>query len=292
MKALVVSHCATSAYVHGLKVLFPDWEVRGAVITIAEQWASEIQPNPGFVQYAQDCDLYIGATSPNGTRHGRLLPEQSQRVLIPVFWFRGFQPDCVHLNGFDSVLGKGGTLYSKIIVASFQAGLSPALTGKLFNLKTYEMFNFLACYDTERQALLNRFQQYGIDLSGSIDRWIARGNFLYSYNHPRIDVLMEILRRALVAADLLPVSELERDDDMGVVDELREGGIWPIYPEIARLHGLPEESLTWRKGRGDNYQTLDLAQFVEASFKALAGKQLPKVPEMSSWVNWIKLLTS
>jgi hypothetical protein len=288
MKALVVSNCATSAYVHGLKVLFPDWDVRGVILNLAEQWATSNPPNVEFVEYAKNCDLYIGLP-PEGTRYGQLLPERKKRVMIPAFRFRGLQPDCFHLNGFDSVLGKGGNLYSRIVVASFQAGLTHILTCKLFNGKTYEVLDFLNCYNHEKQELINRFGQHSIDLSGSLERWIAHGTFVYSYNHPRIDALMEILRRALIAADLLPISELERGDCMGLVDELSESIVWPTYPEIARLHGL-EGSLTWRKGRSDHYRTLQLEQFVAASFAALAAKPLPEVPSLSAWVERVESL--
>ena len=97
------------------------------------------------------------------------------------------------------------------------------LTSKLFNAETYEAFGFFAFFDAEKRDLINRFQQHDIDLSGSFQRWIAKGNFLYSYNHPRIDVLIEVLRRALVAADILPSTELERPDaDLRIVDNLRE----------------------------------------------------------------------
>jgi hypothetical protein len=184
MKALVVSNCATSAYVGGLKNLFPDWEVRGVLQSLAEEWATQTCPNLSFVEYARNCDLHIGLPSA-GTRYSQLLPERTQFVPIPHFSFRGLQPDCFHLTGFSSVL-RAGNLYSRIVVASFKAGLTPALTGRLFNAKTYEAFDLINCYEVEKQNLIAHFGQYRIDLSDSLERWIARGNFLHSYNHPRV----------------------------------------------------------------------------------------------------------
>jgi Polysaccharide biosynthesis enzyme WcbI len=286
-KALVVSNCATSAYVGGLKVLFPAWEVRGATSNLASQWVSSNAPNPSFVEYVQDCDIYVGLP-PDGSRYGQLLPKQNLRVLIPPFRFRGLQPDVFHLEGFSSALGKGSTLHSRIITASFRAGLTPSRTRSLFNLNTYVAFDFPSLYESEKQKLIGRFGRHRIDLSGSLERWISRGNFLYSYNHPRVDVLMEILRRALVAAELLPVSERERDDDMGVADDLGESIVWPIYPEIARLHDL-EGSLIWRRGRAGNYETLDLNQFVQASYKRISAKHL-ETPELPEWIDILKSL--
>jgi hypothetical protein len=55
-------------------------------------------------------------------------------VLIPHFDFRGLQPDAFHLFGFESVL-KGGSLFSKIVVTSFAAGLTP-VRGSWANLNS------------------------------------------------------------------------------------------------------------------------------------------------------------
>jgi hypothetical protein len=68
--------------------------------------------------------------------------------------------------------------------------------------------------------------------------------FLYSYNRPRVDVLIEILRRTLVASGLIPMSELECGAEMGIAGELGESIVWPINPAIAKRHRL-DGSLTW-----------------------------------------------
>ena len=288
MKALVVSNCATSAYVLGLKALFPEWEVRGAMSNLADQWVSLHPPKTEFIEYLQNCDLYVGIPT-EGTRYGRYLSDHSRKVLIPHFDFRGLQPDAFHLFGFESVL-KGGSLFSKIVVTSFAAGLTPVLTSKLFNAETYEAFGFFAFFDAEKRDLIERFQQHDIDLSGSFERWIAKGNFLYSYNHPRIDVLIEVLRRALVAADILPSAELERADDLRIVDNLREAVHWPVYPEIGNRHGL-EGSLIWRRGRTNQYETLDLDEFITATFETLGARKLPVIPDLPDWLDRLRALT-
>jgi hypothetical protein len=288
MRVLVASDCATSAYVGGLMALFPDWEVRGVLTSLAEQWATPNSLHPEFIQYTKHCDLYLGFPA-QGTRYGELLPEQARRITIPPFAFLGLQPDCFNLDGFQSVLGRGGNLYSWIAVASFQAGLTTAQTAALFNAKTYDALGMFASYDREKQELFARFQRSGIDLSGSLERWLGRGNFLYSYNHPRIDVFMEILRRALVASDLLPASDLDRADDMGVADALEQSIRWPIYPEIAERHGL-EGSLIWRQGRMADYRTFTLDEFIEASFEQLGFGQLPEIPGLAARVEQIRSL--
>jgi Polysaccharide biosynthesis enzyme WcbI len=285
VKAIVVSNCATSAYVGGLKAIFPDWEVRGAMSDLAEKWLTE-PLNAGFVKYLEECDFLVGVPA-EGARYGQLLPEKARRVTVPQFWFYGLQPDCFHLSGFTSVLG-AGNLYSRIVVAAFQAGLTTKATSGLFNPMIYEAFGLLSRHEGEEQALVQRFAEYGIDLAGAVKRWSTRGVFLYSYNHPRIDIFTEILRRALVAAGLLPASELERIDvDLGVPDELAESIIWPVYPEIAEPLGL-DGSLRWRRGRNQGYQTLDLQQFIEGSFERFSAQPLPQTSELIAWASRLK----
>lgn len=288
MRALVVSNCATATYAEGLKVLFPDWEVRGAMIDLAEKWLTADPPHQAFAGYLKVCDLYVGLPLGPAWHIGQLLPEETRRVIIPGFAFLGLQPDCLHLNGFESVLG-GGNLYSRIVVASYVAGLTPERTAGLFNPETYEAFDFFSYYEQEESKLVDNFRSFGIDLSGCIGRWISRGNFLFSYNHPRVDVLTGILRRALVAARLLPESEWDRDDDMGVADHLLHSIWWPVYPEIAARHGL-DGSLIWRKGRAAGYERLHLDQFITASFSALAAKPLPEIRHLPNDLERIKAL--
>jgi hypothetical protein len=287
MKALVISNCATSAYILGLKALFPEWEVRGAMSNVADQWVLQDPPKTEFIEYLQNCDLYVGS-SPEGSRYGRHLSDHSRKLLIPHFDFRGLQPDSFHLPGFESVLGRGGSLFSQIVVTSFVSGLTPVFTSKLFNSDTYEAFGFFALFDVEKRQVVDQFQQYGIDLSGSFEPWIAKGNFLYSRNHPRVDVLIELLCRALAAADILPGAELERRD-LPIIDGLKESGHWPVYPEIGNRHGL-EGSLIWRRGRTNDYQPLDLDQFITASFEALGTKRLPRLPDLPEWMDRLKAL--
>jgi hypothetical protein len=285
MKALVVSDCATSAYVGGLKALFPDWDVRGVMRNLADQWVSANPPNAGFIEFLEDCDLHIGLPAQQG-RYGKKLPTRARHIVIPSFWFRGLQPDCFHLSGIVSPLGKASDLHSRIVTAAFRAGLSCKQACDLFQPRTYEAFGYLTHYDLEKKRLVERFGRHGIDLSASIERWLGRGSFLYSYNHPRVDVLMEVLRRALIVADLLPAAERADVGDIGVADDLARLIVWPVYPEIAQRHGFAG-SLLWRRGQSDHFQTLELPEFVAASFEKLAGKTLPELPELPSWIDRI-----
>lgn len=289
MRAVIVSDCATYAYFYGLSALRPKWEIRGATIDIAEKWSTENPPKAGFVQLLQNCEIYIGLPY-ESLPFAKWISPQARKVLIPNFYFRGLQPDCFHLDGFDSVLG-AGNLYSRIVAAAFQIGLSAEQTAKLFNPETYEALDYFGCFAGERENLISRFRNYNIDLSDGIERWLARGSFLHSYNHPRVDVLMEVFKRALSTSDILPVAEVEGADLSKIPDALGTMMLWPIYPEIASRHGLPG-SLTWRRGQSSNFETLDLDRFIAASFQKLAERPLPDIADLPVWIDRIKPLVA
>jgi hypothetical protein len=90
------------------------------------------------------------------------------------------------------------------------------------------------------------------------------------------------LRLALVAKELLPISERDSASASDMVDDLSESIVWPVYPEIAARHGL-QGTLQWRMGRVHNYKTIELTEFVNAMFKALAAKPRPQIAEALTW---------
>ena len=63
-----------------------------------------------------------------------------------------------------------------------------------------------------------------------------------------------------------------------------------MYPEIGNRHGL-EGSLIWRRGRTNQYETLDLDQFIAASFETLGAKKWPALPDLPDWLDRLRALT-
>src|ERR1700731_3947258 len=124
MKALVVTNCATAAYTSGLRALFPDWEVKGANLEVAQKWLGE-EPNAAFRAFLAASNLLL-----LGTENESAFVEfvSGKDVLsVPYFYFRGYHPDSFHLGIADkavpSVL-QTGNLHSRLAVASFVLGLS------------------------------------------------------------------------------------------------------------------------------------------------------------------------
>lgn len=268
MKVLVVSNCAMPAYVQGLRALFPEWDIKGVLITMALEWLQN-KSNDLFLDWLKDVDYYIGLDDDNLFSQ---LPtnERMTRIYIPSFLFSGYHPDSFHLHaGVKSVL-KAGNLHSRIAVTAFVMGLPLNKAVKLFNGDIYQKLGYFDSFERERVSLIDRFKYHGISIAADFDSWYSRGNFLYTYNHPKHYVLFDILRRALQGR-LMTDSEVEAAASKSdvVSDFLSESIIWPIYPEIGKPHGINDQCL-WRTGRNKGFEYLTLDEFVQRTYDSLS----------------------
>ena len=82
---------------------------------------------------------------------------------------------------------------------------------------------------------------------------------MYSINHPRIACVRDVARCVLARAGIQAVY-----DDALPQDNLANGPIFPVYPEIGARLGV-QGSLLFKLGGA--YRFLRLADYVEASFR-------------------------
>jgi|SRR5579871_347797 len=270
MKALVVSNCATAAYASGLQAVFPQWEVKGANLDVAEKWLSK-EPNEAFRTFLRECDLLLLGSENEATFAEHMRGKEV--LLVPYFYFRGLHPDSFHLGigerAVPSVL-KTGNLHSRLVAAAFLLGLTHEKTAAAFNGSTYERIGYFPVFEEEKSDLLKRFGRFGIDLAPAFERWCASRDFLYTYNHPKAFVFNDILIEALGGRF---VGQSEREEARaalaGVPDYLEPSIRWPIYPEIAARHAM-ETDFLWRTGVAAGPVSLSPGEFVARSFEALA----------------------
>lgn len=270
MKALVVTNCATAAFTTGLRVLFPQWEVKGANLDVALRWLKD-EPNEAFRGFLSEADLLLlGKENESAfTEYAR-----GKEVLsIPYFYFRGFHPDSFHLGVGDgivpSVLGTGN-LHARIAVSAYVLGLSVSQTVAGFRADTYDRLGYFSLFEPEKRQLLDRFASSGIDLAPAFERWRAKGLFLYTYNHPVPLVFNDILLEVALGRLLDPSRRAWAEDALAAVPDYLAPSIrWPVYPEIAAHHGI-EANFHWRTGESAGPISMTLADFVARTFETLA----------------------
>ena len=212
-----------------------------------------------------------------------LLPAEYQAEdkvwTIPTISFNAYHPDiCYLLQDGKAFKGPLGDYHSAIAFAGFREGLSVDATARLFNEATYERLGYFQRWDAAREHLLDIFSRAGLDLRTQFVNWSRNDAFMYSNNHVQVrclhDLAKEILRRAgkkPTYADVLPH------------DNLLNGPVYPIYPEIAQRLGVPGSYLF---KPGGHYRFIRLGDFIAQSFDLYArNSNVSVLPEHSHRVD-------
>lgn len=179
---------------------------------------------------------------------------------IPHIVFDGYHPDLCYLTG-SGPLSEGplGHYHSGLAYAAFRCGLDEAATQALFRADVYERLGYMDRWDRARDAMLDEYFRRGYDLRQSFAAWSARGPFMHTFNHPAITCLRDLAKAILLRAGL-PIHET----NVLPHDNLANGPIFPVYPEIGQQVGVRGDYLF---KAGGEYVFLDLGQFIAASFQ-------------------------
>jgi hypothetical protein len=162
--------------------------------------------------------------------------------LFPVIAFPAFHPDMTYLRGklrgddeAHTVTNAMIMYHSRIVLTGYLGGLNADEIIDLFRPENYSKLGYFDCWDAARQELLKEGIDAGLPLGRLFERWTARGCFMHSMNHPRLQVMEDIARQLMVNAGL-PISA---DNVAGYLDDpLRGMSIWPVYPGIAERLNL------------------------------------------------------
>jgi hypothetical protein len=246
MRIAVLGCCQAHGYAHALAHLLPEAEVDAfeAVISRNQQkLEAAAEALRGFdVILTQEFGAEFG---PLGTDALPALGPPVHR--LPLVAFSGYHPDMVYLTLDGAVQGSPlGAYHSAIIAAAFSLGVAEEDVPQLFNRLVYGRLGYLEGFGAARTLLLEMLGRYGLDLSAEFEAWHARGPFMHSINHPRGIVLADIARAAAIRAGLLGAAAPRV---LPPFDHLAADTIWPVYPEIAEVLGVPGGMLFKRFSR-------------------------------------------
>lgn len=285
----VIGNCQSYGLAYAMKLLDPTAQV-DHFSSITKSFANIDQ----FTSVLSTYDKVFYQDFPQGVVRGgdsedltgRLA--NATRVLTPNF--AAFQPDLVYLidkarNG-KILYGALSAYHSALAVFAFRIGLSVEAANALFNRDVYEAVGYLDVWAPAAAEFLESASSYGLDLSTELMSWARRGVFMYSINHPKPYVLADIARKLFAKAGLAVRNESIEDF---FIDDLARSEIFPAYPEIAAVYGLPGSYL-FKRG---NYHVshgvgefLTLPQFLSASY-AVYKKASPEQiahPRIDAWL--------
>ncbi|WP_156678796.1 WcbI family polysaccharide biosynthesis putative acetyltransferase [Sphingomonas profundi] len=183
---------------------------------------------------------------------------------LPSIDFGAYHPDFGYFWIDGTFVNSPMTAYHSVIaVAAYNEGLSLADTRRLYNGRMYEACGYHRDWAPQRDALLRRYKDHGVDLAASFQHWGRGRAFMYSVNHPRIEELYQVAR-AFVLALGLPITET----DIVPADNLIAGPCLPVYDEVGEMLGVRGSYLFKAVGR---YAYVGLDTFLDESFAIFAG---------------------
>lgn len=189
-------------------------------------------------------------------------------TVLPAFTFAGFHPDMIYIESTNGMVeGFTAAYHSRLAVAGFLEGLTPAQTTALYNALVMGRAGYFDVYAQERALLGQLLASFGIDLEPMLGRWAARGCFMHSINHPRhwcyADVALGLCQHAgLAAADAVV------DADQ-ISDALGQHASHPVLPPLARRLGVPAEA-AFKPAWPHADRAVPLERFVELEFECFA----------------------
>lgn len=277
-KAVVSSNCQAGGLGRAFGLLMPDWDV----VTVAYPQLLDPATRPAMIDLYRSADLVLTLDWPDhfGEFSAARVRELNQRVIfVPAFEFAGFHPDCTYILTADGkALQTPLTDYNSIIAAAgYLAGVSPARLPALYNAYTFAKLGYFDLPAASKLATLEQFSRHGLDIAPLFDAWERRGSFMHSVNHPKIWVLVDIARLVCEQHDLgriedVPYAEL-------LFDELANGPVYPVFPEIARRLEVPGGSRyfkTMPTPSAPRERLLHLRDFVAASCATYADSDRTK----------------
>ncbi|MEN5363258.1 GSCFA domain-containing protein [Brevundimonas intermedia] len=258
MKITVVGNCQGDSLAICLKAMNPDLDVEFILITDIRNGTrppADIfsQSDKVFAQPHVKDDL---GNDPEG-----------KVSYFPAVAFPAFHPDMTYVTGVRKD-GEKETVHSPMVI--YHSAI--ALFGYVhevsiddlcgwYNRYVFNKFGYFDVWDSARADLLAEGELAGLPLGFLFEQWRARGNFMYSFNHPRLAVMADIAR-ALLVRERLPIINQNVADYLD--DPLRSMSIWPVYPHIAERLGLQGDLNFKSHEPGVTYS---IRQFLESSYQ-------------------------
>lgn len=173
-----------------------------------------------------------------------MVPEElrDRVVLFPSISFSGLHPDVAFARGrlrnehvTKAIVTEMSMYHSAIAIYGYTSGMSACETLSFFNPNTYNKLGYFDAWSLSRQDLLSEGDRAGVPLGGLFERWARRGAFMYSFNHPDISTMADVVKSVLKKIDIPAVN---LNVAQYLADPLRVMPIWPIYPEIGARYSV------------------------------------------------------
>ena len=192
-------------------------------------------------------------------------------VLISNIHYDGLHPDLTYIGGMlERLVGPLRDYHSRICLFAYLRGFDPGVTRTLFRGGVYERLGYFGQHDKSIAELSWRDTGVDVSVKDILLDAIPRELCFFSVNHPTAALFSRYSAAILRHLELRGLA-MRADAVFGPMffaNPLAENAIFPIYPEIARHHGIAEPGSYWFKPEGQAAGLLDLPEFIAAEFAA------------------------
>lgn len=276
-KVIVVSNCTTNGISRSLKLLCPELTVD------AYDLHKAVENLDAFLKVAKTSDAILGIPQAIQNLKPMKLPNVELKM-FPSFYFAGYHPDLcyVQTKKGQMIHTEFGAYHSTFCFTAFCNGLSVDDAIALYTPVNYEKSGYFSEWDQQRDNMISAFKACDIDIGGRYLSWVRSGCFMYSVNHPMVHCLFDLSREL---AKGLGVAT--NDYALPPSDNLRNGAVFPCYPEIAEAHGAQGNYL-FKLVNQD--RVLSLREFVQLSYDTYSSYSLENLKIAPVFQNRQKLV--
>lgn len=189
--------------------------------------------------------------------------------LYPRISFTALQPDYVRVESdVGPVQSPLGNANSSIAFFGWINKLGVEQTVELYSEETFATLKYFDLLSASTAVMEDEGRLVGLDLIPLVNKWLARGPFLYTINHPKLFAMADVARLVCRTMGIEPA--IPNPEDY-IPDPTLSGPVWPVYPEIARRFGfcgsrafkMPDNIPAGARGK-----IISLSEFVALSFAA------------------------
>jgi hypothetical protein len=271
----VLGNCQVDSVAKCLRMLHPDGYVEGTQLWNLQR---DFENEDRLLAYLRTFDFVVlqdfGDDVLGVLDSAMIKAIRPDTLTFPGVLFSAFHPDIVYVQTSGPAAGGRrivpsaiGDYHSALTVFGYLQGLNVERTMSLFRAEVYRAIGYISMWSESESFLLEQFRLRGWNVDEFYARWVRRGAFMYTINHPKLYVFADVARMILKRCG---IGYEDANFEDVLVDPLLSGPIWPLYPEVAAQYGLPG-SMQFKRVELDESMPLflTLPQFVRGSYDEL-----------------------
>lgn len=264
----IIGNCQTEVIANLIETMVPSSTAAAWLLT--PKHLQEID-NPNALKYHfAEADLVFIQLPPGDPildKINSLYEAYNSKIrLIPNINYTLYHPDMIYVQSdAGTIKGPMGEYHSALAFFAWKQGLSLRETKSLFNREIFAHVGYFEHAMPSAKMLIETGAAVSLPLDALLERWGKLGCFMHTMNHPKLSVLADVTRAALIREGITYIPGI----DQYVDDPLALHPCWPVYPEIAETLGI-EGSYYFKRSTNrslDKLQMIDLEDFIIGSFE-------------------------